>query len=434
VRDLVKASFKAEGVGKVLSPSDSEECVKQLERSADAILVIDYDIGSEHINRILGDIKEEMTLFTRDILLIISGHNHQAIMTGLEYSVTRILTGELSKHTSSFEIKALIADYLAVSASKSSLREVMDLRKKGDWSEATNLLESMNRASPDDGLIAFEYVENLIHQGDWGDALSYIHPFAESDTPNIRALHLMARCLMSKGDHEGAISLLTRANICNPHNVERLIDLGASYIAVKKYEEATEVFGQAISIDPDNTKAKKGMGQSMLLDGAINEALPLLKSISEPRELAAVFNTSAILCARSGQVAHGLSLYKLGITVLAKEKTVAARLIFNMGITYKKQDEMERAYFCFSKAFELDEHFNRANQHLSHVVRLMKEAGIEPPSYPLSSKSEEGSDNPFDMPDSPDEKNSVNSIKLVGDPVENGDIPDDDLENITAAA
>ncbi len=407
VRSLVKDAFTAGGAPKLLSPSGAEDCLNLLENSSTAILILDWGLGSEVVNRILCSTKQAMSLNTREILLIVPSQDHNAVMTGLEFGVTRIMTGEISKSTVSESVQAIVKEHMTVSASKAKLLEVFDLRKNDDWTSATKLLSNLNIESPGDDLIAFEYAENLIHQGDWSEALNLIHPLAESDTPNVRSLHLYARCLMSRGDYETAISILKRANICNPHNVDRLIDLGNSYLAVNKFEDATKVFGAAVSIDPSSDAALKGQGQSLLMNGDLDEALPLLKSISSSQELAGVFNTSAILCAQRGQFAQSLSLYRMGLAVLADEEKLAARMIFNMGIAYKKQNEIQRAFFCFDKAFQLDTTFIRAEQHKSHLAKSMKQQGVEIAHSPPVKEADRTNDNPFDMPDLPAADNNA---------------------------
>ncbi|MFK5283014.1 tetratricopeptide repeat protein, partial [Lacticaseibacillus paracasei] len=84
--------------------------------------------------------------------------------------------------------------------------------------------------------------------------------------------------------------LLERAKIVNPHNVDRLIDLGEAFLNNNQVDEAMANFCEASTLDEDNKEAKFGQGKCMLMSGEVNEALGLLKAMSGPREMASIFN------------------------------------------------------------------------------------------------------------------------------------------------
>lgn len=404
VRDLVRHELKAYGASDVHAPGSTQECIDLLNKETGSIFVIDSAIGDAEVGKILQAAKRDEALLTREIFLILPEEGTKSIHLGLEYSVSCIHEGPITQNDVADHLKGIMKAHTSQSDVRDKLERVVELREAGQWSDATDYLRNMVAANPDEEYLVFELVENLIQQDDWQDALSHIHAFAESDEPNVRALHLSARCYMKQGDHDSAIGLMHRANILNPFNVDRLIDLGNSYIATHRLSDAVEVFGDAMGLEPHNKQANVGQAKSKLMIGEINEALPLLKSVSTPREMASIFNTSAILCARAGDYIHGLELYRTGVTVLRGEKTIAARLIFNMGIAYSRQDILDKAIRCFDKAFELDPSFKRAKSHKIHMEQLVEKAGVALPAQHEDSSSAFSDDideNPFDQAELP---------------------------------
>jgi tetratricopeptide (TPR) repeat protein len=239
---------------------------------------------------------------------------------------------------------------------------VATAREKGDWAIATPILEELWANHDGNERVAVELAENLIYEEQWDRAVELLTPFAETEPPHVRALHLMGRCRMHQGDYDGAIRLLERAKIINPHNVERLIDLGNSFLRNDQIDQAMSHFSDALALDEDNKDATVGKGQCHLMSGEINEALTLLKAVSGPRELASIFNTAAILAMRQDRHEQGMQLYQSALKAIGHDDKVTARLMYNMGLGYKRWQKPEKAQLCFEKAVELDPTFVKALQ------------------------------------------------------------------------
>ena len=104
----------------------------------------------------------------------------------------------------------------------------------------------------------------------------------------------------------------------------------------------------------------------------MNEALDFLKSISGPRELASVFNSAAVMSIHNGHFDQGMTLYKKAFKVVGTDDKIAARLLFNMGLGYKKNDQLVKALECFIKSADLDPEYDKASQHKQATEKLVK--------------------------------------------------------------
>jgi tetratricopeptide (TPR) repeat protein len=177
------------------------------------------------------------------------------------------------------------------------------------------------------------------------------------------------------GNHDKAIELLERAKLINPHNVDRLIDLGHAFINADQLEAANAQFEEALGLDGDRKEAKEGKGQVMLMNGDVNEALTLLKSVSGPRELASIFNTSAVLSIRAGRFDQGMQLYRSALAALGRNDKIAARLLFNMGMGYERMHKAEKALTCYTKSLELDPMYAKAARHKEVAEKAVAAGG-----------------------------------------------------------
>jgi tetratricopeptide (TPR) repeat protein len=176
---------------------------------------------------------------------------------------------------------------------------------------------------------------------------------------------------MRKGDFEAAIALLERAKIINPLNVDRLIDLGNAFLSNGQVDEAMEEFKEAKALDPENKEASVGESKCLLMNGEVNEALMLLKTISGPREMASIFNTAAVLSMRGEKFEKAMSLYKSALAALGKDRPLAARLHFNVGLGYRRWQKFDKAIAHLKKSLELDPTYEKAKAQLDKVQKLL---------------------------------------------------------------
>jgi tetratricopeptide (TPR) repeat protein len=234
--------------------------------------------------------------------------------------------------------------------------------------------------------VATELAENLIHEGVWDKALEILKPFSDRDPPSIRALHLAGRCLMARGDYGAATQLLGRAKILNPHNVDRLLDLGNAFLRDDQVDLALANFSEAAAIEPDNKDATVGKGQCLLMNGEVNEGLALLKAVSGPREMASIFNSAAVLTIRAERYDKGMALYKSALAALGKDDRIASRLMFNMGLGYKRWSKLDKAMACFQRSLELDPGYAKAQKHRDALAK----SGVTPAKAPSPARPHEG--------------------------------------------
>jgi tetratricopeptide (TPR) repeat protein len=369
VRDAVRQELKGLGAEQIVSPGTKDECIELLIANPDAILVLDWECGSEEVNQILGAVKGHFLVEIRPIFLIIPEVDDKVIAVGAEYGVSQVHSGPISRIAIKESLEALLKEDAMSSGIREILVKVAAARSNGDWALATPLLLDIWSKNPGNDRVAFELAENLIYENNWQHAMQLLQPFAAMDPPSTRALHLMGRCLMAQGDYDAAIGLLEKAKIINPHNVDRLIDLGNAFLSNQQVTEAMETFAEASELDPDNKEAKVGQGKCMLMSGEVNEALTLLKAVSGPRELASIFNTAAVLSIRTASFDKGMSLYKSAVKALGRNDKIASRLFYNMGLGYKRWGKNDKALACFEKSFELDATYAKAMKQMEVIKK-----------------------------------------------------------------
>jgi tetratricopeptide (TPR) repeat protein len=194
----------------------------------------------------------------------------------------------------------------------------------------------------------------MIQKDDWPAASVTAASILEKEPSNLRALHLQARCFMKEHRINDALKLYEQAEQISPSHIDRLIDFGHALLQADRTKEAIKKFDSALKLDQSNKKAKQGSGEAQLLAGDINAALTLLRGTSNQTELAAIFNSAAIIAIRSDRFSQGLELYKSAIATLAENNVIASKLLFNMGIAHYKSGDTSLALGCFQEAVKIN--------------------------------------------------------------------------------
>ncbi len=379
---MLGSELKALGAPAAVHPKDKDDCVEKLIKDPAAILCIDWELGSEEVNQVLGAIRGHFKIETRPILMVINEIEANVISTAAEYGVSQMHAGPVAAETLRDCLKALIAEDESTKELKDVLVKVAVARGKGDWAIATPMLMELYDKNPANERIALELAENLIYEGSWDQAEQIIQPYLASEPPNIRALHLMGRCFLSKGKFEEAIKLLEKAKIVNPHNVDRLIDLGEAFLNNNQVDQAMANFREATTLDEDNKEAKFGQGKCMLMNGEVNEALGLLKSVSGPREMASIFNTAAVLSMHHGSFEKGMQLYRSALAALGRNDKIGSRLMFNMGLGFRRWKKEDKALACFAKSLEMDPTYVKAAKHKELAEKAIAAHPVAPAAAP----------------------------------------------------
>jgi len=374
VRSVVVREMKNYGVITVNAFETAADVIEDLRKNPESMLVVDWEQGEKTVTKVLRAAQGAFRVDTRPIYFMALDVAERVIAVANEYNVMQIHTGEISQAQIVKNLNELVKFVTLSPACRQTFRDIAAMRKKGDLASGEALLKKLCDDEPDNLRAAVEYGATLFDLGQYKDALLWmqkVHPASQGD---LRALHLLARCLLKLGFFEKAQKLLDEAWLISPHNVDRLVDLGHILLNMDKKEEALGKFNEALKLDKDFKEAKVGKAQCAMLEGHLNEALKFLTQIDSPQELASIFNSAAIMAIRQGQYKQGLSLYKSAVTYISSDTQVMARVFFNMGVGLVKWGKAAQALSAFEHAAKLDANFAKAS-HNAAVLKAQKARG-----------------------------------------------------------
>lgn len=221
-----------------------------------------------------------------------------------------------------------------------------------------------------------EYANMCIRHQRYTEAESIIHQALQTQPNDVRLLNAMSRLLMRKGQFLDALSILSQCNLLSPSNFDRLIMIGSCYFELEQYAEAKKSYAAALELDPEGAEAKKGLGAVALTIGDVNTALEFFRGTATEEEMASLFNTAGVVAVKQGQYEKGVGLYAAARLPIRKPVLVS-KLLFNMGLAYRKWQKLAAAEHCFEEALRYSPENRKAADQLTTLRSMRPEKQIE---------------------------------------------------------
>jgi tetratricopeptide (TPR) repeat protein len=373
LRIVIRQELKKVGIVDAVVPADLGEAITNLQKYDDALLIIDQGHSLEDINCVLKAAQGQDPILTRPIFFMAQEITDAIVSVCSEYNVSRIHPGQVSRDELFLHLSAIVDQESEINNLRHSLIEARDLMVSEDYKAATKTLSNLYKKYPQNMRILCDLAECLIQRDSWSAAEDLLVDPMKKYPEHLRVQNQYARCLMQRGRFDEASRVLQSCNLINPFKVDRLIQLGHTLIETDRVKEALNSFDEALDLEPENRAAKMGVGQCNLLLGEVNTGLDLLRQISSPREMASIFNNSAILSVARGRLLEGMRLYRTAMGALDEEGPAKAKLVFNLGLAYHKANKETQAKACFARACEMDSSLKKSEDNLRILSKRDRE-------------------------------------------------------------
>ena len=380
--------LKMKQVINIVQADSADTASDAASRFPKALLIIDWSVGAEDAVKVLVAQSRKPEAIERPIMVIAETVESSLVATAAEYGVGQIYAEAIDRKLLSSRIGSLLIANSQSAPYKKTLTKVKKLREAGKWNETVEPLKALLTANPKDWNAKAELATTLLEMGHIEEAKKALTGVESTSPRFLRGVHILGRTQMLAGDFAGALATLESAHALNPNDPDRLVDIGSALLELDRVGEAKDFFDNALVIEPDLKNALVGKGKCLLIEENVNDALAILKGVTSSRELASIFNMSAVMTMRAGRHESGLKLYMAAIKALGKNQKIHARLLFNMGVGYRRWQRLDKALQCFKKSLEYDPSYSRAKDQVATVMAQSVAVPGEavPDSLPPSAK------------------------------------------------
>lgn len=220
-----------------------------------------------------------------------------------------------------------------------------------------------------DQSVRLEYGNLMMRQESYGKAEDIALDLTSKDPNNLRANNLLARVMMKTKRWDQATQILQTANSLSPLNGERLLMLGDAFYGSGDLDKAMGYYQEAHELGAKHEdQANCGIGKIKLAQGHVEEALELFKQSASEEEAAGYFNNAAIFSVRNHRYDEAIKLYKTALKALKTNKLKAV-VYTNLGLAYKKKQDLTKAEAMIDRALKYDSQYEKAKEQKKFLLK-----------------------------------------------------------------
>ena len=239
--------------------------------------------------------------------------------------------------------------------------------------EVDDLVGQAFRQYPHDARVKIEY-GNLCARTDKMDlAQGIARELLKADAANVRAMNLMARCLLKAGQFIEAIKFFNQADSLSPDNPDRLCELGDAYYNNGELDTAKGYFDRAVKIAPGLKEAHQKLGEISMQQGNEQEAFEILAGGLSEEEAASYFNNAGVMAVKQDNLLKGMSLYNTALGCLKTNK-FKTRILFNLALAYKKNKDLPTAIEKFEEILKIEPDYEKAKLQIAATKKAMQQS------------------------------------------------------------
>ena len=396
VKSVLMKELKKLGIEDIYAFDHINDVLSELSRRPSALFVVDWEEGEKQVVRVLRAAQSEQKSDTRPIYFLAGEVSQRLVAIASDYNVAKVHIGEITPKNIRDELQSILLYEDQSPLCTETFLKVAQLRRQDEWTAAEKLLSDLVGSEPENVRAGVELGENYYETGDFERATRILNQMLNLEPENFRARHLLARVMMKQGRIDQAVQIIEDLNSKGILNIDRMVDLGDCFLQMEKLEEARQQYEDVLKIDHAVGAAKVGQGQCALMSGDINQAMDLLRDVANVKELASVFNNTAIICMRRKKFEKGIRLYKAAMAQVTSDRAVMARVMFNMGVGFLKWSKLKEAKSAFARSAELDPEFEKAR----HNIRVLDRASVARPAVAVQpAMTEVGSDDMLELED-----------------------------------
>lgn len=180
------------------------------------------------------------------------------------------------------------------------------------------------------------------------------------------AAHKLAGAYLQKGESKRAADMYNMLARLNPYNLKLLENAGLSNYNVQDYDKAQAYASELKSLDHKNKSASELTVNIKLAKGDFEGLADALKGSHDDKDIVSFLNNAGVKLAQGNDAAGALRMYQSCIQQLTGSKYIHA-VYFNMGIAYKKMNQIDKAIECYEKAVKIRPDFAKAAASLAEL-------------------------------------------------------------------
>ncbi|NWX83830.1 TMTC1 protein, partial [Nothoprocta pentlandii] len=228
------------------------------------------------------------------------------------------------------------------------------LAEKERLEEAEEVYKAGIENCPESSDLHNNYGVFLVDTGAPERAVShYRHAIRQSPNHHVAMVNL-GRLYRSLGQNREAETWYKRA-LKVSRKAEILSPLGALYYNTGRYEEALQVYREAVSLQPSNKEIRLALAQVLAMMGRTKEAEKMTNHIlHEDAECLECYRLLSAIYSKQEHYAKALEIIDKALQLKPKDPKVISELFFTKGNQLREQNLLDKAFESYKQAVEFN--------------------------------------------------------------------------------
>lgn len=300
------------------------------------------------------------------LVMLADSIDSRVMCLGAEFAAFRLVSGRERNSTLKDALESVLADLSKPVGLRAALLKLSQAQRAGNIGESDRILEDCYQLYRDETDVLLEYGAMCLRKGKLDKAEKVAETLSQSqsnDNGSLRVSNFLARVRLKQGNVGGALSVLDRAHLLSPDNLERLVLLGDVCRVRGQIDRAEQSYKRVLELESGNTSARKGMGLAALSQGDANRALDFFRGCFTEEEMGSFFNNTAVLAVRRKQYSKAEQLYNVADGAFV-DASLRSRVAFNMGLMFRRWAKPDQAVRKFQEAMTLKPGYAKAAEQL----------------------------------------------------------------------
>uniref|UniRef100_A0A8C5HNG2 dolichyl-phosphate-mannose--protein mannosyltransferase n=1 Tax=Gouania willdenowi TaxID=441366 RepID=A0A8C5HNG2_GOUWI len=221
---------------------------------------------------------------------------------------------------------------------------------------------------PDSSDLHNNYGVFLVNTGEGELAASHYHQAILLKPEHYVAMVNLGRLLRSSNENKEAESWYKRA-LQVTRKVDILTPLGALYYNTGRYEEALEVYREAVAMQPDSTDIWLALAQVLAMAGHSTEAETMTREIiSRESKCIECYRLLSAIYSKRGN--YALDALDKALHQEPTDHTVRAELYFSKGNQLREMNQLDQAFESYKLAVELKPDQSQAWMNMGGIQHM----------------------------------------------------------------
>ncbi|XP_072915104.1 protein O-mannosyl-transferase TMTC1 isoform X1 [Hemitrygon akajei] len=244
------------------------------------------------------------------------------------------------------------------------------LAEQDRFEEADEMYARGIENCPENSDLHNNYGVFLVDRGDGNRASShYLHAIRLNPKHYVAMLNL-GRLLRSANNNKEAETWYKRA-LDVTRTVDALSPLGALYYNTGRYEEALQIYKEAIIMQPQNSELQLAVAQVLSVAGRAREAERLIKQVASERgNCLECQRLLSVIHSKRGNLKEALDAVKEAVQMKPKDPKVLAELYFSEGNLLRELNRLDVAFESYKQAVELSPDLSQAWMNMGGIRHI----------------------------------------------------------------